>query len=122
MMTPEELHFMGIKVVYKELIDNGYEVLNVRKEADINPQILAKKNDQLIFVIVKTECYPHMGILDPAIVSQVAQLAVKHNALCYFSSIGIANANGETEEAMSQPVLGGEYYINYEGMKPLPIG
>ena len=44
-MTNEELHFLGIKVVYKDLIDRGYKVLNVRKEFDVNPQILAEIND-----------------------------------------------------------------------------
>lgn len=122
MMTSEELHFMGLKVVYKELKDKGYEVLQVRNEMDINPQILAKKENQFIFVIVKTAYYPHMGLLEPETAAQVAKLAIKHKALCYFSSIGVANAKGETEEEMAKPVTGGEYYINYEGIKPLPIG
>ncbi|MBN2742925.1 MAG: hypothetical protein JXR39_03425 [Marinilabiliaceae bacterium] len=122
MMTPEELHYMGIKVAYKELVDKGYEVLNVRKETDVNPQILARKDDRYILVVVKTACYPHMGILEPEVAAEVAKLAIKHQALCYFASVGIANAKGETEEEMARPVTGGEYYINYDGMQPLPIG
>lgn len=122
MMTPEALHFMGIKVVYKDLVDHGYQVITVRKELDINPQILARKNEQNAFVIVKTACYPHMGLLEPEEAAQVVRLAVKHNAMCYFASVGIANAKGETEEEMARPVEGGEYYINYDGIKPLPIG
>ena len=42
-MNGEELHFFGIRVVYKDLVDQGYEVLNVRKEMDVNPQILARR-------------------------------------------------------------------------------
>lgn len=120
-MTNEELHFLGIKVVYKDLVDKGYEVLNVRKELDINPQILARnKGGQFVLVVVKTERYPHMGLLTPDVAADVRLLAQKRQAICYFASVGIANANGESEEEMSKPVLGGEYYINYDGFKPLP--
>lgn len=120
MMTDEELHYLGIKVVYKDLVDNGYEVLNVRKELDVNPQILAKKNDRFVFVAVKTARYPEMGVLQPHVASDVLHVAQKRNALCYFASVGIANANGETEEEMSKPVAGGEHYINYDGLRPFP--
>ncbi|MFT3737291.1 MAG: hypothetical protein QM786_00875 [Breznakibacter sp.] len=120
-MTNEELHFLGIKVVYKDLVDKGYNVMNVRKEFNINPQILARnKNGQYVLVVVKTACYPHMGLLVPDVAANVRHLAQKHQAICYFASVGIANANSETEEEMSKPVLGGEYYINYDGLRPLP--
>jgi hypothetical protein len=120
-MTNEELHFLGIKVVYKDLVDKGYEVLNVRKELNVEPQILARRNAQYVMVVVKTERYPHMGHLLPAVAADVRRLAQKHQAICYFASVGIANANGETEEQLSQPVMGGEYYINYDGFKPFPF-
>ena len=42
-MNLEELHFLGIKVVYKDLIDKGYEVLNVRKELMLILRFLLKK-------------------------------------------------------------------------------
>ncbi len=116
----EELHFLGIKVVYKELVDKGYEVLNVRKELDINPQILAKKNDAFHMIVVKTAYYPDMGILLPETILQVSKLATKHQATCWYASVGIANANGLTDEEMSRPVKGGEYYINFKGLIPFP--
>ena len=46
-MNYEDLHYFGLKVVYKDLVDNGFEVLNVRKELDVNPQILARKAETL---------------------------------------------------------------------------
>ncbi len=116
----EELHFLGIKVVYKDLVDKGYEVLNVRKELDVNPQILAKKDDQFQMIVVKTGYYPDMGIILPEVIEQVRKLATKHKATCWYASVGIANANGQTEEEMTKPVTGGEYYINYKGLIPFP--
>ncbi len=119
-MNLEELHFLGIKVVYKDLIDKGYEVLNVRKELDVNPQILAKKDEQFHMILVKTGYYPEMGIILPEIIDQVRELGVKHKSECWYASVGIANANGQTDQEMSKPLVGGEYYINYQGLIPFP--
>ncbi len=119
-MTAEELHFLGIKVVYKDMVDKGYKVLNVRKEMDVNPQILATKDDKRYFIVVRTATYPDMGILLPHIASDVLGHGTKHNATCLFASVGIANANGETDEEMAKPVVDGEYYINYKGLQAFP--
>ncbi|WP_430816989.1 hypothetical protein [Carboxylicivirga sp. RSCT41] len=119
-LSTEELHFLGIKVVYKDMIDKGYKVLNVRKEPDVNPQILATKDDKRYFVVVRTETYPDMGLLLPHIASEVMKHSQKHNAICYFASVGIANANGQNDEEMSKPVKDGEYYINYKGLELFP--
>lgn len=119
-MNLEELHFLGIKVVYKDMVDKGYEVLNVRKELDVNPQILAKKDDKFVLVVVKTGFYPDMGIILPEVIEQVRELGIKREADCFYASVGIANANGQTEEEMSRPVVGGEFYINYKGLIPFP--
>ena len=120
-MTNEELHFLGIKVVYKDLIDRGYKVLNVRKEFDVNPQILVEINDSKALIMVKTARFPNMGVLVPEIASQVKELAIKHKANLFFASVGIANANGDTDEEMAEPEVGGEYYINYKGLTQIEV-
>jgi hypothetical protein len=119
-MNSEELHFLGIKVVFKDLVDKGYEVLNVRKEPDVDPQILARRNREMLFIVVRTAAYPDMGVLTPRISARVGMHARKHQAICYFASVGIANANGETDEEMGMPEVNGEYYINYKGLQPFP--
>lgn len=116
----EGLHYFGIRVVYKYLIDEGYEVLNVRRETGINPQILAKRNDVLYFIVVRTATFPNMGILTPDVASQVSLHALRHKAVCRFASVGLANALGETDEEMGKPEEEGEYYINFKGLTPFP--
>jgi hypothetical protein len=95
-------------------------VLNVRQETDVNPQILAQIEGKKWLVVVKTAVYPYMGVLYPEVAAEVLRLAQKRDAGCLFASVGIANANGETEEEMAQPVKGGEYYINFKGLQPFP--
>jgi hypothetical protein len=116
----EGLHFFGIRVVYKHLVDEGYEVLNVRRESDVNPQILAKKNEVLYFIVVRTAAFPNMGVLTPDVASQVSLHALRHKAVCLFASVGLANALGETDEEMGRPMEDGEYYINLKGLSAFP--
>jgi methanogenic corrinoid protein MtbC1 len=119
-LSNEALHFLGIKVVYKAMVDEGFKILNVRRELGINPQILATKENKRYFVVVRTARYPDMGILLPDIAAEVLKHGDQHEAVCLFGSVGIANANGETEEAMAQPEKDGEYYINFKGLQPFP--
>lgn len=116
----EGLHFFGIRVVYKHMVDEGYDVLNVRRETGINPQIAARKNEVLYFVVVRTAAFPNMGVLTPDVASQVTLHALRHKAVCLFASVGVANALGETDEEMGKPREGGEYYINFKGLSPFP--
>jgi hypothetical protein len=118
LMGSEDLHFLGIKAVYKNLVDNGYEVLNVRKEMDVDPQILARQNGKMLFIVVRTATFPDMGVLMPQVAARVGAHARKHQALCYFASVGIANAKGNIDDEMAQPEIDGEYYINYKGLQP----
>lgn len=119
-MSQEDLHFFGLKVVYKDLVDKGFEVLNVRREMDVNPQILARKEEVLYFIVVRTATFPEMGILLPEIAAKVSHHAMKHQAVCRFGSVGVANAKGDSDEEMGHPEMDGEYYINYKGLMPFP--
>ncbi len=118
-LNDEELHFIGIKVVYKHLIDNGYEVIAVRKELEVNPQILAKKDNQYHLVAIRTKRFPEMGILFPHVASQVIYLAKQRGGIAHFASVGIANGATANEEEMSKPLKNGEYYINFKGLLPI---
>lgn len=120
-MSDQDLHFLGIKAVYKSLVDQGVKVLNVRKEMDVNPQILAEIEGERALIMVRTARFPDMGVLYPQIAAQVKELAQKRKAKLFFASVGVANANGETDEEMANPVIGGEYYINYKGLTQIEV-
>lgn len=118
-LNDEDLHLLGIKVVYKHLVDTGYEVITVRKELESNPQILAKLDDEYHLVIVKTKRFPEMGILFPHVASQVVYLATQRGGKVWFASVGIANGDTEDEEMMSKPMRNGKYIINFKGLIPV---
>lgn len=71
-------------------------------------------------IVVKTARYPRMGVLSPEIAAQVARHAEKHKVKPMFASVGVANANGESDEEMGEPLKDGEYFINFNGLLEFP--
>ena len=120
-LTRQQLHELGIKWVYKHIKDD-YEILSVNMEFDTNPQILARKDDQLHFILVRTDTYPDLGYIPGPVAEQVINHAHKHKGKCLFARVGVANADAQTDEGMGNPVKDGSYYINYDGLKETPFG
>jgi len=120
LLSRAEVVQFGLRHVYGQLIKEGYEVLNVRPEPDVDPQILAQKEEQMIFVVVRTEVYPEIGDL-PSInkIKLIREHAEKHHALAKFVSIGLMNASAKTEDEKSKLYKGGEFYVNYSGLHEL---
>jgi len=116
LMTSEEIHSFGIEIVVGQLRKEGYEIVGVNTKLDMYPQIMAKKNDVTALIVVRTACYPEKGTLEGPLHFQMINLADKHGAIPYFASVGIANANAETDEEMAMAVDGAGFYVAYEGL------
>lgn len=43
LMTPQELHEFGIKIVYEYVQKDGYEILDINIDLEMHPQIIAKR-------------------------------------------------------------------------------
>jgi len=120
LLGPQEIIDFGLRYVYGQLVDDGFEVLSVRPEPEVDPQILAKEEAVLYFIIIRTEVYPEVGDL-PSIsrITQINEHALKHHAKTKFVSLGILNANAKTEADKSKLYKGGEFYVNYSGLHEL---
>lgn len=120
LLNPQEIIDFGLRYVYGQLVNDGFEILSVRPEPEVDPQILAKKNEVLYFIIIRTEVYPEVGDL-PSIsrISQINEHAKKHEAQTKFVSLGILNANAKNEADKSKLYKGGEFYVNYSGLHEL---
>ncbi|OYT17787.1 MAG: hypothetical protein B7C24_00560 [Bacteroidetes bacterium 4572_77] len=119
-LSAQEIIDFGLRHMYGRLIKEGFEVLNVRPEPEIDPQILAKKDQELYFIIVRTDVYPAVGDM-PSIsrISQIKSHAKKHQAKTKFASIGLQNAQAKNEADKSILIKGGEFYVNYSGLHEL---
>jgi hypothetical protein len=120
LMTKSEIHDFGIEVVFNYLEKEGHEIVSVNTDPALNPQVVAKKNGQLEFIIVRTACYPSKGqIENNQMALHCIEHAVKHKAICYFASVGIANADGKNDAEMAVPVKGAGYHVAFEGLAVL---
>ena len=118
-MTKAEIHDFGVEVVFGFLQREGHEIVAVNTDPSVNPQIVAKKDGQLEFVVVRTACYPDKGLLDPSNKISCIEHAEQSGAICYFASVGIANAAGTNDVEMALPVKGAGYYVAFNGIELL---
>ena len=122
-LTREEIQDFGIQIVYEEMVRDGYEILGANPSLAMTPQIVARKNGRLCFIVVRTDVYPNKGRLsDDREVFYNLEHAERNDALCYFASVGICNsaaAEAGDEKAMGIPVREGGFYVDFDGLKVL---
>lgn len=119
-MTEAEIHAFGVEIVCKQLekdewiIESGDALADLRTQ----PQIIARKNNELAFFVVRTGMYPGRGRFEEGQDAFVALVthAAAHGANCYYASVGIANSEGTTEEEMAIPVKGVAYHVEFNGL------
>lgn len=119
LMNIAEIHDFGVEVVFGFLQREGHEIVAVNTDPAINPQIVAKKDGHLEFVVVRTACYPEQGMLEPLGRAKCIEHADKSGAICYFASVGIANASGANDAEMACPVKGAGYHVAFKGIELL---
>ena len=121
MMTREEIQDFGVQIVYEEMARDGYEILGANPSLAMTPQIVARKNGRLCFVVIRTDVYPNKGKLaDDRELFYNLEHAERNNAVCYFASVGICNsaaAEAGDEKAMGVPVREGGFYVDFDGLK-----
>ena len=120
MMTPADIHAFGVEIIYKQLEKDGWQIESVDILADIDsePQIVASKEGETAFFVVRTGMFPGRGRFEGGQESfdRLVRHAMEHGATCYFASVGIANSQGTTDEEMSVPVKGVAYNVQFDGL------
>ncbi len=119
-MTAKDIHAFGIEIVFKQLEKDGWIIESADVEADVNtePQIVAAKDGELAFFVVRTGLYPGRGRFEEGMeaFNSLVRHAAAHGASCYFASVGIANSNGTTDEEMAIPVKGAAFNVQFDGL------
>ncbi len=119
-MTPAEIHAFGVEIVFKQLEKDGWVIQSADVEADLRsePQIVAAKDGEFAFFVVRTGVYPGRGRFEEGqdAFDTLVKHAAAHGASCYFASVGIANSNGTTDEEMSIPIKGVAFNVQFDGL------
>ena len=119
LMLESDVHAFGVEIVYKQLIEAEWtiESADVYATRTEHPQIVAHKNGEFAFFVVRTAMYPGRGRIEgQEVFERLVRLAKDHGASCYFASVGIANSTGKTEEEMTVPVKGVAYNVAFDGL------
>jgi hypothetical protein len=119
LLTEREIHAFGMHILIKKLEEDGWIIESADPDGDraTHPQLIGHKDGEIGFFVVRTAMYPGKGRIEGEEVFQNQVLhANKHGAVCYFASIGLASAAGESEEAKSTPVKGVHYHISFDGL------
>ena len=123
-MTEQDVHAFGIEIVHNQLKEAGWtiEYADVLADRNTEPQIVANRDGETGFFVVRTAMYPGRGRIEGEEVFQsLVHYAKIHGATCYFASVGIANSEGKTEEEMTVPVKGVAYHVAFDGLVKMAL-
>jgi hypothetical protein len=124
LMKESDVHAFGVEIVYKQLIESGWTVdsADVYADRSEHPQIVARKDGETGYFVVRTAMYPGRGRIEGEDVFQhLVRLATDHGASCYFASVGIANSEGKTDEELAVPIKGVAYQVAFDGLVKMEL-
>ena len=124
LMTEADVHAFGVEIVCGQLEEGGWkiELADVIADRETQPQIVAHKDGEIGFFVVRTAMHPGRGRIEGEEVFQTqVHRAAAHGASCYFASVGIANSEGKTEEEMSVPIKGVAYHVAFDGLVKMAL-
>lgn len=123
-MTEADIHAFGVEIVCKQLEQAEWIIESADVFADrlTHPQIVAYKDGDPGFFVVRTAMYPDRGRIEGEETFQtLVRHARNHGASCYFASVSIANSEGKTEEEMGVPVKGVAYNVAFDGLVKMDL-
>jgi hypothetical protein len=124
LMKESDVHAFGVEIVHNQLLEAGWQIqsADVYAERTEHPQIVASREGEFAFFVVRTAMYPGRGRIEgEAVFQHMCKLAREHGATCYFASVGIANSEGKTDEEMAVPVKGVAYHVAFDGLVKMEL-
>ncbi|MDO9274648.1 MAG: Na(+)-translocating NADH-quinone reductase subunit F [Lutibacter sp.] len=118
-LTNQELHYLAMNLVGKDLEAKGYEFIAINSQLKMNPQFVCiDKNSVRYFVVVKVVAISEYHIPYDVIWMETIKLhAQKNKAKVLFANVGLGN----TSNPDLPPHLNEEYLLQYEGLQVLDV-
>lgn len=112
-LNEQELRYLAMEHVGKDLEQQGYEFLAVNSELKKDPQFVALKEGKLHFVVVRATEYPaNPKDYDEEFMIKMRDHAVNFKARTFYAGVGFGHASG-----YDVPIKKGEAYsIAYTGL------
>ena len=112
-LSEQELHYLAMNIVGRQLEADGYEFMGVNSKPKKNPQFVCLKEKQLHFIVVRNVPFPEdPGEINHVLMQKVKDHALKFEAKTWYAGVGLSNA-----EDRSLPVyLNERYLVEYNGL------
>ena len=112
-LTDQELYYLAMNIVGRELEEEGYEFMGVNSTQKKNPQFVCLKEKQLHFIVVRNVRYPEdPQKYDEQLMAKMKDHAKKQEAKAYYAGVGLSNVTDR-----NLPVyLNEEYIVDYDGL------
>jgi len=112
-LTAQELHYLAMNIVGKELEKEGFEFISVNSKLKKDPQFVCLKNKKKHFVVVKAISHPKdPTVYDVVYMETMKEHALKFEARTYYAGVRLSNAVDP-----EKPVYKNEkYVIEYTGL------
>ena len=119
LLSQQEIHQMGMNLVGKHLVENGFEFLAIKSKLGHSPQFVCLKNEkELFFVLVRTVIFPNNpDDYDEIWMLKMKKHAIEKKARLLYAGIGIADSC----DMMAKPKKGQESFINYKGLVEISL-
>lgn len=117
LLTEEEIHEFGIRIIYDYAKKEGYEILDVEQRIEKLPQLIIRKDGKTFFVMVKTA--PADGThltYDKDIALPYYRTAEKHGCELLFAGVGLACIGYGNNLVRDKP-----YNIDFRGFEDISI-
>ncbi len=124
LMSEQDIHAFGVEIVYKQLQEAEWaiESADVLVDRTTHPQIVAHKDGEIGFFVVRTDMYPARGRIEgEEVFRRLVEHADIHGAACYFASVSIANSEGKTEEEMAILIKGVAFNVAFDGLVKMAL-
>ncbi|QFZ53517.1 Na(+)-translocating NADH-quinone reductase subunit F [Oceanihabitans sp. IOP_32] len=116
-LTPQELHYLAMNHVGKDLKARGFEFIAVNSKLKKHPQFVCiDKNKQYFFVIVRAIMLPdNPNNYDVVWMETFKKHARENNAKVLYAGVGLGNPNDQ-----DAPIyLNEDYLLEYNGLQVL---
>ena len=114
----QDIHTLGLSYIYNYLDREGYTIYEVNTDPHHHFQIVAKRDDELIVVAVRTTCHPEIGAMDKTLQQQLIKESESIYAIPQVARLAVTPLESSGLEIDGLPV-GKEYRVTFDGIATL---
>ena len=116
--SEQKINSLGLGYIYSYLDREGYTIYEVNTDPHHHFQILAKLDNDLIIVAVRTAYHPNLGAIDKIVQKRLIKEAEKLDAIPHVARLAVTPLETNDLEIDGSPE-GKEYRVTFDGLTAL---